>query len=138
MMRDMVKLYDVVKPSARNVGLLVTYQLGKNSLKLRYLTNNEIGQAKSIVDVMSVNIEMRRPYEDEYEGGAKELICYRLEGVNNKTKIPFKLKKEDNPMLIFICKNRFGVTNMYQIVSSCNLSTNVCKDLGYTSVPQDF
>lgn len=138
MMRDMVKLYDVIKPSAKNVGLFVTYQLGKGSLKMRYLTNNEIGQAKSIVDVMSVNLEMRRPYEDEYEGGSKELTCYRLEGTNNKTKIPFKLKKENNPMITFITKNRFGVTGVNQIVSECNLSTNVCRDVGICNVPQDF
>lgn len=138
MMRDMVALYDVVKPSAKNVGLFVTYQLGKSSLKMRYLTNNEIGQAKSIVDVMSCNVCIRRPYEDEYEGGSRELTCYRPEGVNGKTKIPFKLKKEDNPMITFICKNRFGVSGGQQIVSSCDLSTNVCKDLGMCNVPQDF
>lgn len=138
MMRDMVALYDVVKPSAKNVGLFVTYQLGKGSLKMRHLTNNEIGQAKSIVDVMSVNLMMRRPYDDEYEGGGRELNCYRLEGMNNRTKIPFKLKKENNPMLMFITKNRFGVTDAYQIVSECDLSTNVCKDVGFCMVPQDF
>lgn len=138
MMRDMVKLYDTVKPSTKNVGLFVTYQLGKGSLKMRYLTNNEIGQAKSIVDVMSVNLMIRRPYEDEYEGGSKEITCYRLEGANNKTKIPFKLKKENNPMITFITKNRFGVTGANQIISECDLSTNVCRDVGICNVPQDF
>ena len=138
MMRDMVKLYDTVKPSAKNVGLFVTYQLGKGSLKMRYLTNNEIGQAKSIVDVMSVNLEMRRPYEDEYEGGSKELDCYRFDGKKDKTRLPFKLKKEDHPMITFITKNRFGVTGASQIISYCNLSTNVCEDIGFCNVPQDF
>lgn len=138
MMRDMVALYDVVKPSAKNVGLFVTYQLGKGSLKMRYLTNNEIGQAKSIIDVMSVNFMMRRPYEDEYEGGSKELECYRWEGVNKKSKIVFKLKKEDNPMITFITKNRFGEAGRYQIISECNLSTNTYKDIGFCVVPQDF
>lgn len=138
MMRDMVTLYDTVKPSAKNVGLFVTYQLGKGSLKMRYLTNNEIGQAKSIIDVMSVNFMMRRPYEDEYDGGSKELDCYRFEGKNNKTKIPFKLKKEENPMITFITKNRFGEAGKHQIISKCNLSTNVCNDVGFCVVPQDF
>lgn len=138
MMRDMVKLYDTVKPSAKNVGLFVTYQLGKSSLKMRYLTNNEIGQAKSIIDVMSVNLMMRRPYEDEYEGGSKELTYYKLEGQNGKTKIPDTLKKEKNHMITFITKNRFGVTGANQIVSECNLSTNICKDVGICNVPQDF
>lgn len=135
MMRDMVALYDVVKPSAKNVGLFVTYQLGKGSLKMRHLTNNEIGQAKSIVDVMSVNLMMRRPYEDEYES----LSCYSWKGKGKKKeKIPFSLNKENNPMLTFITKNRFGVTDAYQIVSECDLSTNVYKDVGYCVVPQDF
>ena len=37
MERDMVDLYDVVKPAAKNVALFVTYQLGKASVKMRYL-----------------------------------------------------------------------------------------------------
>ena len=138
MMRDMVALYDVVKPSAKNVGLFVTYQLVKGSLKMRYLTNNEIGQAKSIVDVMSVNLMMRRPYEDEYEGGAKEIIGYRPDGKDGKSKIAIKLKKDDNPMITFICKNRFGISGGHQVVSSCDLSTNTYKDIGYCNIPQDF
>lgn len=138
MMRDMVELYNVVKPSALNVGLFVTYQLGKGSLKLRYLSNAEIGQSRSIVDVFSCNLMMRRPYEDEYDGGKNEIYCYRLDGANGKTKIPFKLKKEDHPMITFITKSRFGVSGGAQIVSSCNLSTNVCRDLGFCNIVQDF
>lgn len=138
MMRDMVDLYDVVKPSNKNAGLFVTYQLGKNSLKIRHLTNNEIGQAKSIVDVMSVNLMMRRPFEDELEGGKNELICYKLEGKNQKSKIPFKLKRDKNYMITFVTKNRFGNTDSYQIVSECDLSTNIYKDVGICNVPQDW
>ena len=140
MMRDMVTLYDTVKPSAKNVGLFVTYQLGKGSLKMRHLTNNEIGQAKSIIDVMSVNLMMRRPFEDEYAGGNRELKCYRVEqmGKNSVKQVSFPLEKKDYPMITFITKNRFGVTGGQQIISSCDLSRNICKDIGFTNVPQDF
>lgn len=138
MMRDMVVLYDTVKPSAKNVGLFVTYQLGKSSLKMRHLTNNEIGQAKSIIDTMSVNLMMRRPYDDEYENGQQELKCWRLEGVHGRSKIPFKLKRGTNYMITFITKNRFGSTDAYQIVSECDLSTNIYRDIGLCSVPQDW
>lgn len=138
MMRDMITLYDTVKPSAKNVGLFVTYQLGKSSLKMRHLTNNEIGQAKSIIDVMSVNLMMRRPYQDEYEGKSNELECYKLEGANKKTKIMFKLKENKNYMIMFITKNRFGETDARQIVSECDLSTNKYQDLGYCNVKQDW
>ena len=139
MMRDMIALYDVVKPSAKNVGLLVTYQLGKSSLKMRHLTNNEIGQAKSILDVMSVNIMMRRPYDDEYEEGSKHLDCYYIpKGASKATKIQYKLKKDNHPMILFITKNRFGETDTKQIIAECDLGTNICKDVAYTNVPQDW
>lgn len=142
MMRDMRLLYDTVKPVARNVGLFVTYQLGKGSLKLRHLTNNEIGQAKSIVDVMSVNLMMRRPYEDEFEEGRlTQLKCWKpaAEGKKKKSKIEVKLDPENKKyMLTFITKNRFGPTDELQIVSECDLSTNIHRDIGYTFVPQDW
>lgn len=138
MMRDMVKFYDVVKPSAKNVGLLVTYQLNKASIKQRYLTNNEIGQAKSILDVMSVNLMMRRPMFDEYEGCKKEIVGYRLEGKNGKTKIPFKLSLDKHYMITFIPKNRFGQTDAFQIISEFDLSRNVFKDIGICNIEQDW
>lgn len=140
MMRDMIALYDTVKPSSKNVALFVTYQLGKGSIKSRHLTNYDIGQAKSIVDVMSVNIMMRRPFEDEYEDGKNKIKCWKNEkvGKNSVEKSMFSLKKEDHPMIIFINKNRFGVTDQYQVVAKCDLSRNVYKDIGYCSVPQDW
>ncbi len=137
MMRDMVALYDVVKPSAKNVGLFVTYQLGKGSLKMRHLTNNEIGQAKSIVDVMSVNLMMRRPHDNEYE----DLKCYYIDTdpiSGEEVKVEFNMEKKENPMLTFITKNRFGETDARQIVSKCDLSTNIYEDIGFCVVPQDF
>lgn len=136
--RDMVSLYDTVKPSACNVGLIVTYQLSKGSIKTRHLTNGDIGQGKSIVDTMSCNLLMRRPFEDEYTGENKALNVYKLEGKNGKTKIPIKLEKDKHYMLTFIGKNRFGSTDEVTIVSECDLSINEYKDIGYCIVPEDF
>lgn len=138
MARDMVKLYDIVKPAAKNVGLFVTYQLGKASIKMRYLTNNEIGMGKSIVDVMSCNLMIRRPFEDEYEGGKREIIGYKFEGKNGKSKIPFKLQRDKHYMITFIPKNRFGQTDAFQIISEFDLSTNSNKDIGICNITQDW
>lgn len=137
MTRDMVKLYDVVKPASKNVALFVTYQLGKASIKTRYLTNNEIGMAKSIVDVMSVNLMIRRPFEDEYEGGRHEITGYKIEGTK-KSKIPFKLKRDKHYMITFIPKNRFGQTDAFQIISEFDLSINRHKDIGICNIIQDW
>ncbi|WP_346961400.1 helicase [Clostridium sp.] len=138
MERDMVDLYDVVKPAVKNVGLFVTYQLGKASVKLRYLTNNEIGQAKNILDVFSVNLMMRKPFEDEFEGGSHEIKGYKITGANGKTKIPFTLKKDQRYMITFITKNRFGSTDQFQVISEYDLSTNVHKDIGICNISQDW
>jgi len=138
MERDMVDLYDVIKPAAKNVALFVTYQLGKASVKLRYLTNNEIGQAKNILDVMSVNLMMRKPFEDEFDGGKHEIKAYKISGVNGKTKIPYKLSKDKHYMLTWVTKNRFGQTDAFQIVSEYDLSTNVHKDVAICNVSQDW
>lgn len=139
MMRDMIALYDTIKPANRNVPLLVTYQLGKQSLKLRHLTNLEVGQARSIVDVMSVNLMCRRPYDDEFENGDKELFCYRYDDVQRKVRqLQVKLKRDDYPMIIFIAKNRFGVTDQYQVLAKCDFSKNICCDYAYCEVPQDY
>ncbi len=138
MMRDMVKLYDVIKPSARNVCLLVTYQLGKIATKQRYYTNNEIGNAKSIVDTMSVNIMFRQPFEDEFEGNKNELKGYKLVGKKSLTKIPFKLNKDKHYIIIFITKNRYGVANNFQIIAEYDLSLNTYKEIGICNIYPDF
>ena len=138
MERDMVDLYDVVKPKARNVGLFVTYQLSKTAVKLRYLTNNEIGQARNILDVFSVNLMFRRPFDDEFEGEKREIHAYKLAGANGKSKIPVKLKKGKHYMITFVTKNRFGETDAFQIVSEYDLSRNIHKDIGICNIAQDF
>ena len=138
MERDMVDLYDVVKPAAKNVALFVTYQLGKASVKMRYLTNNEIGQAKNILDVFSVNLMMRKPFEDEFPGGSHEIKAYKLAGKNNSSKIPYHLDPDKHYMITFITKNRFGATDQFQIISEYDLSTNMHKDVAICNIAQDF
>lgn len=135
MLKDSVVLYDLVKPAKLNVCLVVTMQTSKSSLKTRHLTNQDIGQAKSVVDVYSCSILVRRAEPDEYKSGKKELKCFRTEG---KSKIPFFLEENNYYFLFFIGKNRFGVTDQYAIVTKADLSTNSFKDIGYCIVPEDY
>jgi hypothetical protein len=87
---------------------------------------------------MSVNLMMRRPYEDELEGGAKELKCWKWDGIKKKSRVEFTLKRDKKYMITFIPKNRFGETDMRQVVSECDLGTNIYKDIGFCVVPQDW
>lgn len=137
MTKDSVRLYDIIKPSSRNLCLLMTYQLNKGSLNRKHLNNNDIGQSKSILDVMSVNLMMRRPYDEEFDDGKNPLIGYRLEGANGKSKIPFKLSRDKNYLIVFISKNRNGETDPYSIIYEFNMSTNVIKELGICYIPED-
>lgn len=138
MTKDSVAIYDTIKPTVKNVHIWITYQLGKAATNKRYYTNDCIGVAKNIVDVTSTNLMIRKPFEDEYEGGKNELTCYRLEGKRKLTKIPFKLDREKNYTIIFITKNRFGATNEYQIVAENDFARNVYKEIGIARVPMDF
>lgn len=138
MTRDSVEIYDAIKPAGRNVHIWITYQLGKAATTKRYYTNDAIGIAKNIVDVASTNLMIRKPFDDEYEGEKHELKCYRLEGVKKATKIPFKLDKNKHYTIIFITKNRFGVTNEYQIIAENDLSKNTYKEIGIVKVPLDY
>lgn len=140
MERDMRALYDTVKESALNVGLFVTYQLGKQSIKTSYLTNAEVGQARNIIDVMSVNIMIRRPFNEEGLGQRKELKYYTKvnSDPNDHSTYIYQQKKDTNYMITFVTKNRRGDTDPYQILSECDFSTNVIRDVGYCFVKEDF
>lgn len=133
--RDTVKLYDTIKPTGENVALILTYQLNKQSLKVRHLTNQEIGMAKSIIDVFSSNILVRRPNSDEYGGESKQIDCFRIDG---DAKIPFTLDRDKNYLIIFLSKNRWGVTDPYQIVAEINQSTNQYEEVGVCYVKEDW
>lgn len=135
MMEDAIALYDTIKPTSLNVHLLCTYQLNKGSHKIRKYTSDNIGMSKSIVDVMHLNIMVRLPYADEFEGNPKELKCYRLEG---KTKIPFTLKEDKNYIIIFLTKNRSGRANHQQIVAEFDMGTNLYKEIGLTNILEDW
>lgn len=138
MQQSMVEINDVVKPEARNLHILITFQLAKGSVKQRYYTQDNIGLSKNIVDPASTCIMIRDVYDDEYIDEKRELKVYRLEGKNGKTKIPVKLTKEKHYQILFIIKNREGSANQYQIVVEHDLSRNVMKEIGITNVPIDF
>lgn len=135
MQQNMVKINDAVKPESKNVHITVTFQLGKQSSKQRYYTQDNIGMAKNMVDVASTCIMIRKMYDDEYEGEKNQLHCYRMEG---KSKIGFYPKKDKHYQILFIVKNREGSTNEYQIVIEHDLSKNTYKEVGFCVVPMDW
>ncbi len=138
MQQSMVDINDVIKPESKNLHILITFQLAKGSVKQRYYTQDNVGMAKNIIDPTSTCIMIRDLYDDEYTGEKRELHIYRLEGKNNKTKIPVKTDKDKRYQILFIVKNREGSANQYQIVVEHDMSRNTMKEIGITNVPIDF
>ena len=112
--------------------------MAKSSARQRFYSQDNIGQAKNIVDVASTCLMIRDVFEDEYTGEKNALKVYKLEGKNGKSKIPVNLDHDKHYQLIFIVKNREGAANNYQIVIEHDMSRNLLKEVGFTSVPVDF
>lgn len=139
MQQNMVDIYDTVKAEGgKNVHITITFQLSKSSARQRFYSQDNIGMAKSIIDPASTCLMLRDVFEDEYTGEKNALKVYRLDGKNNKSKIPVKLDHDKHYQLIFIVKNREGAANSIQIVCEHDMSRNLLKEVGFTSVPVDF
>ena len=138
MQQSMVDIFDTVKSESLNVHILVTFQLNKSSARQRYYTQDNIGQAKNIIDPTSTCIMIRDMFDDEYTGENKELKVYRLDGKNKQTKIEVKLDKNKRYQILFLIKTREGSSNAYQIVLEHDLSRNIINEIGITQVLPDF
>lgn len=139
MQQNMVDIYDTVKAEGgKNVHITITFQLAKSSARQRFYSQDNIGMAKSIIDPASTCLMLRDVFDDEYTGEKNALKVYRLDGKNNKSKIPVKLVHDKHYQLIFIVKNREGAANSIQIVCEHDMSRNLLKEVGFTSVPVDF
>lgn len=133
-----VRLYDTIKPSAKNVCLICTMQLTKGSTKQRAYTMENISGAKNVVDVASLCCMMRWVLPDEYEGEKHELKVYKPTGKNGKTKIKVKLHEDKRYQILFLVKNRFGSSNEFCIVAEVDLSRNIYKEVGICTILPDW
>lgn len=138
MTQAMVDIQDTIKDTAKNVHILITFQLAKCSVRQRYYTQENIGLAKNIIDVASTNIMIRDLFDDEKSDGKNTLKVYRLEGKNGKTKIPVTLDPNKHYQILFITKNREGSAGRFQIVFEHDMSRNIMKEIGFTRIQQDF
>ena len=136
MQEDMRAFDDLVKPANLNVNLWVTLQLEKGAVLRRYLTTNNIGMSKGVIDVASVALLMRRVRNDEYEGCKNEIKVIKpitKECLTSGEMV--KLNPNKSYVLIFITKNRNGRSEEYQVVAEQNLGTLEYKEIGICDIP---
>lgn len=129
---NMVKLYDLVKPSNKNVHVYVTYQLGKSAMLTRYLSQNSLGVSKNVVDVVSTLMLNRKALESEKEGGKNE-----VEIKEHGTGKTVKMSKDKEYFIVFLGKNRMGGTHR-QLVFEADLGKNQMTDIGTCLIEQDI
>lgn len=130
-----VKMFDTIKPAAKNVCLICTMQLTKQSTKQRCLTLENISSAKNVVDVAAGCYMIRWVLPDEYEGEKNEIKVFRKQGASN---IPVRLDKNKRYQILFLAKNRFGTSNEFCIVLEADLSRNIYKEIGMTIINPDW
>jgi len=128
--QNMVKLYDLIKPSNRNVHVWVTYQLGKSAMLSRYLSQNSLGVSKNVVDVVSTLMLVRKALESEKEGGKNEVLVKTKKGEK-------KMDKEKEYFILFLGKNRMGETHR-QLVFEVDMGKNIMIDFGTCLIEQDI
>lgn len=129
--QNMVKLYDLIKPSNRNVHVWVTYQLGKSAMLSRYLSQNSLGVSKNVVDTVSTLMLVRKALESEKTGGKNE-VSVKLH--NGKLE---KMEVGKEYFIMFLGKNRMGETQR-QLVFEVDMGRNIMTDLGTCLIEQDI
>ena len=129
--KNMVTIYDLIKEENKNVHIFITLQLKLSDVRARYLTLDNTAKAKGVAEVVSTFIMIRRVFDDELKGGKEELKVYKPEG---KIQLIVELDPKKRYYLAFIAKNRDGESGYRQIVFENDLSRNVMKELGFTSI----
>jgi replicative DNA helicase len=128
---NMVHLYDLIKPSNRNLHVFVTYQLGKSAMLTRYLSQNSLGMSKNVVDTVSTLMLVRRALESEKAGGKNEVTVKTTDGKE------IKMEKGKEYFIMFLGKNRMGATHR-QLVFEIDMGRNIVKDYGTCLIEQDI
>ncbi len=128
MMQQMREFDDLVKPSNLNVSLICTLQLGKGAIINRYLSANDLGMSKNIIDVASTCLLIRKMYPDEYKGEKNEVKVYKT--ITEGSRVEVNLDPTKRHSIIFIEKNRQGIAQEFQIVAKHDFSTFKYEEMG--------
>ena len=128
--QNMVKLYNVIKPSNLNVHVWVTAQMTKTNRRSRYLDQSMIGMAKNVTDVVSSFMLVRMATQSEKSGDH----ALKVIGKDGHSHL---LDEDKDYMIVFWDKNRQGRTNR-QVVIEVDRGLNTVKDIGKTQIDNDL
>ena len=128
--QNMVKLYNVIKPSNLNVHIWITAQMSKTNRRARYLDQSMLGISKNITDVVSSLMLTRMLSQSEKEGSTAIKVI-------NSDGHSVQLDPERDYMIVFWDKNRQGSTNR-QVILAVDRGLNLIRDVGWTQIDNDL
>lgn len=128
--QNMVKLYNVIKPTNKNCHVWVTYQMSK-SLKGKFLSQNDLGMSKNVADVVSSLLLVRLAGDNEKGEDKGSLEAKADDGRK------VKLNPEKDYFIVFWDKNRQGATSE-QAVIRIDRGRNIVKDIGRVRISQEY
>ncbi|MBT2759958.1 DnaB-like helicase C-terminal domain-containing protein [Paenibacillus sp. ISL-20] len=140
---DMKEIYKLARPNGGglNLAVWVNVQLADSALKMRFLNEYALGDAKKIKNEASVLILGRFMWDDEYEGGKRELLVNQWdEFAGDYIDKPMKKEKGFQYYLLFYAKNRRGADNktgQKVLVLKPYFGINTWYEVGYTTVYDD-
>lgn len=116
-----------------NMGFIATAQLTPSSVTQYFLSENDIGKGKGIVETASQLVQFRFLFNDEKEKLRPYTFRQDSDGRYTSVKDYHDLDCDKNYIVYFIPKNRFGETDT-QIVCEYNPSFITMKDIGWVNI----
>lgn len=132
---DFETIYKLAKKDTLDMGLFCTVQNADSYINTKFLDYTVIGDGKKIKNTVDFCCHIRAMHDNEKKGDG----ALRIE--NNKKKV-VKINPMKNYYLMFVSKNRRGLTNSSSnlpvLVLAVDLNTNSWEEIGWTKVVNDL
>ena len=140
LIQNMTKIYNLCKPTVKDLRVICTIQLSKASTYKRILSQDDLAESKNIIDVCSSGFFMRPVWENEKnekdDNGIRNPYWLEVKDFANQTVLLDKLKKY---LLLFTVKNREGEAGVGSkvFVVEVDWATNTLTEIGTTIVKNE-
>lgn len=119
-----------------DVAIVATAQLSSESMSRKYLDLSCIGKSRAIAETATQVVAFRTLSAEEKEKVKPYWFAPDANGRPGKVKTFLDIDPEDDYVVLFTPKNRFGEVNP-QLLYKRNMSFNTMKEVGYVEIPFD-
>ena len=119
-----------------DVAIVATAQLSSESMNRRYLDLSCVGKSRAIAETATQVVMFRSVSRSEIENGKVSAFRYESDGMYERKTIDIKLDPNDDYVVLFTPKNRFGSIGP-PIIYRRNMDYNSMEEIGFTNVDFD-